>query len=156
MLAKSITRISLVCVAITTALGDLIAPAAETVTANLTSANVSLFRGETLQLTDKVVAELQANPNTAKYAHLFEFDGSPNSTTSARTRRIGKSLRCKTMSGDPLYPDKTTWEIFDNLLGGALEKIIPIGSPCYKESEYGNYDSMKCTSLVRNFDQEDI
>jgi hypothetical protein len=64
-----------------------VAPAAETVAANSTAANVRLFEMETVQLTDKVVSDLQRNPDLATYASLFEFEDSENSTLSARTRR---------------------------------------------------------------------
>jgi hypothetical protein len=60
------------------------------------------------------------------------------------------------MPRDLLYPGKYEFEVFGSLLGGALERIVPIGSPCYKESEYNNYDAEKCASLVKNFDVEEI
>jgi hypothetical protein len=162
MLAKSFT-ISLACVVLAAAQSSdtpsftaSVAPAAETVAADTTQANVPLFNTEVVQLTDDVVADLQSNPDVSKYASLFEFEDSPDSTVSARTRRVRKSLRCKTMPGDLLYPNKLVWGIFDALLGGALEKIVPIGSPCYQNSEYNNYNAAKCASLVQNYDQEEI
>jgi hypothetical protein len=162
MLAKSFV-FSLACAAITTAQSSAVpsftasvAPAAETVLPDSTSANVPLFNEEAVQLTDNVVAELQTNADLAEYASLFEFADSANSTVSARARRVRKSLRCKTMPGDLLYPSELVWGIFDLLLGGALEKIVPIGSPCYKKSEYNNYDAAKCSFLVQNVDQEEI
>jgi len=133
-----------------------IAPAAETVATDSTSINVPLFDKEAVQLTDNVVADLQNNPSLAAYAHLFEFGDSSNSSMSARARRVRRSQRCKTMPGDLLYPSKLVWGVFDLLLGGALEKIVPIGSPCYKKFEYNNYDAGKCASLVQNYDQEEI
>jgi hypothetical protein len=162
MLAKSFV-ISLACAALTTAQSSTapsftasVAPAAETVAADSTPANVPLFEEETVQLTDSVVADIQNNPDLAEYASLFEFEDSENSTLSARTRRGRRSLRCKTMPGDFLYPGKLAWGVFDLLLGGALEKIVPIGSPCYKKSEYNNYNAAKCASLVANYDAEEI
>jgi hypothetical protein len=162
MLAKSFT-LSLACAAIAAAQSHAapsftasVAPAAETVALDATPANVALFDTETVQLTDNVVSKLQANPDIAKYAALFEFEDSSNSTLSARARRVRKSLRCKTMPGDLLYPSKIIWGVFDLLLGGALEKIVPIGSPCYKKSEYNNYNAEKCASLVANYNQEEI
>jgi len=133
-----------------------IAPAAETVTTDSASINVPLFHEEAVQLTDNVVADLQNNPSLAAYAHLFEFGDSSNPSMSARAHRVRRSQRCKTMPTDLLYPSKLVWGVFDLLLGGALEKIVPIGSPCYKESEYNNYDAGKCASLVQNYDQEEI
>lgn len=162
MLAKSFI-VSLACVAFSTAQSSVVpsltvsvAPAAETVASDATPANVPLFEDETVQLTDKVVAEIQNNPDLAEYASLFEFEDSENSTLSARTRRSRRSIRCKTMPGDLLYPGKIAWGVFDLLLGGALEKIVPIGSPCYKDSEFNNYNAEKCASLVENFDAEEI
>lgn len=162
MLAKSFT-LSLACAALATAQSSVapsftasVAPAAETIASSTTPADVPLFDDELVQLTDNIVAELQNNPDLAEYASLFEFEDSANSSVSARARRVRKALRCKTMPGDFLYPGKLTWSIFDLLLGGALEKIVPIGSPCYKNSEYNNYDAAKCASLVQNYDQEEI
>jgi hypothetical protein len=159
MLAKSFI-LSLAYAALATAqsasLTFSVEPAAETLATEVTSANVALFDVEAVQLTDDVVSTLQENPDLAEYASLFEFEDSSNSTVSARTRRARRSLRCKTMPGDLLYPSKVAWGVFDLLLGGALEKIVPIGSPCYKKSQYGNYDAEKCASLVKNFDAEEI
>jgi hypothetical protein len=159
MLAKSFT-LSLACAALATAQSASptfsVAPAAETLSTEVTPANVALFDVESVQLTDDVVSTLRDNPNLAEYASLIEFEDSSNSTLSTRSRRARRSLRCKTMPGDLLYPSKLAWGIIDLLLGGALEKIIPIGSPCYKTSEYNNYDAAKCANLVKNFDAEEI
>lgn len=151
----------LACVALATAQSSIpsiiasVAPAAETVTSTSTPANVPLFEVETVQLTDDVVAELQNNPDVAEYAPLFEF-GDANQTAAVRLRRAQGIQRCKTMPGDALYPNKLIWSVFDKLSGGALEPIVPIGSPCYRESAYNNYDAERCAFLVKNFDQEEI
>lgn len=129
-----------------------IAPVAEIVTRTSTPANVPLFELETVQLTDDGVTKLQSNKNVAEYASLFEF-GDTNSTA---TRRACSTQRCKTMPGDALYPSKVVWEVFDLLSGGALEPIVPIGSPCYPDSAYNNYDAEKCAYLVKHFDAEEI
>ncbi|KAF2133474.1 FAD-binding domain-containing protein [Dothidotthia symphoricarpi CBS 119687] len=156
MLAKSFT-LSLACAALAAAQSSgpsftaSVAPAAETVAPDSTPANVQLFEAETVQLTDKVLSGLQNNPDTAQYASLFEF---ANSTL--RTRHARRSLRCKTMPGDALYPSKLVWSLFDMLLGGALEKIVPIGSVCYPNSEYKNYDAEKCAYITENWDAEKI
>jgi len=142
--------------AVTPSFKASIDPAAETVAADSTSANVPLFDNEAIQLTNNVVTELHANPDLAEYAALFVFGDNAKSSMSARARRVRESLRCKTMPGDLLYPNETAWDAFDLLLGGALEKIVPIGSPCYKKSEYNNYNASKCASLVQNVDQEEI
>ena len=162
MLVKSFT-LSLACAALATAQSSAVpsftasvAPAAETVATDATPANVDLFDVEAVQLTDNVVADIQSNPDIAQFASLFEFEDSANSTLSARSRRVRRTQRCKTMPGDALYPSKLAWSVFDLLLGGALEKIIPIGSPCYKKSEYNNYDAAKCAALVASISDEEI
>ncbi|KAJ4350718.1 hypothetical protein N0V95_004504 [Ascochyta clinopodiicola] len=132
-----------------------VAPAAETVATVSTPANVPLFDAEIVQLTDDVVAGLQNNPTVAEHASLFAF-GDTSPTAAARTRRTRTPPRCKTMPGDALYPNKLVWGLADQLLGGALEHIVPIGSPCYQESEYNNYDAERCAYLVKNFDAEEI
>ena len=114
-----------------------------------------LFDVETVQLTDVVVSELQSNPDLAEYASLFDF-GDANSTSAIRSRRAQSAQRCKTMPGDALYPNKPVWSVFDMLSGGALETIVPIGSPCYPDSAYNNYDAERCEYLVKNFDQEEV
>jgi hypothetical protein len=129
-----------------------VAPAAETVSAD-SPAKVQLFDIETVQLTDSVISDLQNDPATAEYASLFEFEDAENSTVKARARR---SLRCKTMPGDLLYPSKLVWGLFDLLLGGALEKIVPIGSVCYPNSQYNNYDAERCDYITKNWDAEEI
>ena len=157
MLAKSFT-LSLACAAFVSAQSASIAvpPAAETLAAIVTPANLPLFESETIQLTDNVVAALRKNPELADYASLVEFGDGANSTLSVRARRARRALRCKTMPGDDLYPSQAAWADFDKLLGSALEKIVPIASPCYKDSEYDNYDAAKCSNLVKNFDAEEI
>ena len=132
-----------------------VAPAAETITIVSTPANVPLFDVETVQLTEDVVAELQNNPEVAQYAYLFDF-GDANSTTAVHTRYVRSTPRCKTMPGDALYPNKLVWGLTDLLLGGALEPIVPIGSSCYLNSEYNNYDAERCAYLVKNFDAEEV
>jgi len=152
---------SLACAALAKAKGfspsftAFVAPAAETVATVLTPANVPLFDAETVQLTNSVIAELQVNPDVAEYASLFDF-GNANSTAAVRARHTRHALRCKTMPGDALYPSKFVWGLIDLLLGGALEPIVPIGSPCYPQSDYNNYNAERCAYLVKNFDAEEI
>jgi hypothetical protein len=135
-----------------TSLTTSVAPAAETVAPD-SVANVQLFDSEIVQLTDDAISLLRSDPVTAEYASLFEFEDPKNFTTKTHPRR---SLRCKTMPGDPTYPSKLVWGLFDQLLGGALEKIVPIGSVCYKNSEYNNYDTERCDHIIKNFDAEEI
>jgi hypothetical protein len=159
MLAKSIA-LSAVYAAVVSAqnasAGVSFSPAAEIVDINVTPANLSLFETETVQLTDNVITAIKEHHEYAEYALLFEFGDSPSSKLSARTRRAREAARCKTMPGDPLYPNKAEWSLFDFFLGDALEKIIPIGSPCYKQSEYNNYDAARCAELVKDWNTEEI
>lgn len=133
-----------------------VSPAAEKLPADVTPANLPLFDTEVIQLTDKVIAAIQEHTDYAEYASLVGFGDSPETTPSARTRRARRSPRCKTMPGDSLYPNESGWKVFNALLGGALEKVVPIGSPCYKQSQYNNYDAARCAELVQNFDAEEI
>ncbi|CAA9964908.1 FAD binding domain containing protein [Pyrenophora teres f. maculata] len=131
-------------------------PAAETLAADVMPANLPLFDFEAVQLTDSAVAAIRKDAKFAQYASHFEFENASNSTLSERARRARRALRCKTMPGDGLYPSNAAWDAFDALLGGALQKVIPIGSSCYKNSVYSNYDAAKCADLVKNFDAEEI
>ncbi|EDU42037.1 FAD binding domain containing protein [Pyrenophora tritici-repentis] len=131
-------------------------PAAETLAADVTPANLPLFDFEAVQLTDSAVAAIREDAKFAEHASHFDFEDTSNSTLSVRARRARRALRCKTMPGDGLYPSGAVWDAFDALLGGALQKVVPIGSPCYKNSVYGNYDAAKCADLVKNFDAEEI
>lgn len=133
-----------------------VSPAAEALPADVTTANLPLFDTEAIQLTDKVVTAIKEHTDYAEYASLVDFGDSLKPTVSARIRRARRTPRCKTMPGDSLYPNESAWKVFDALLGGALEKIIPIGSPCYKQSQYNNYDAARCAELVQNFDAEEI
>ncbi|KAF2728887.1 FAD binding domain-containing protein [Polyplosphaeria fusca] len=128
-----------------------IAPAATTVPVTDTDAGAELFSEESVQLTDEVVDEILGNDDIAQYADLFAFENSANVSESARRRRVRRSAKCKTSPGDLLWPSKLIWGIFDLLLGGALEPIVPIASPCYPKSEYNNYDATKCADIVTNW-----
>jgi hypothetical protein len=124
-----------------------IAPAATTVPTD-SAAGIPLFDVETVQLTDPVIADLLNDDQVSQYAHLFAFDNSTAIGASARTRRVRRAAKCKTYPGDLLWPSKIVWGIFDLLLGGALEPIIPLASPCYKDSVYNNYDATKCAAIT--------
>ena len=156
MLEKLLTHY-LACAALASAtLAVTAPPAAETLAPDVTAANLPLFDFETVQLTDNAVAAIRENADFAEYASHINFEDTSNSTLSVRARRARRALRCKTMPGDDSYPSKAAWDVFDVLLGGALQKIVPIGSPCYKDSVYGNYDAASCANLVKNLDAEEI
>ena len=126
-----------------------IAPAA-TLVSSISSAGVPLFDAETVQLTDEVITNI-VNGNDqqlADYAHLFAFENSSAITPAARSRRARRAAKCKTYPGDLLWPSKFIWELFDVVLGGALAPIVPIASPCHKNSIYNNYDAAKCANIT--------
>jgi len=112
-------------------------------------ASVELFEEETLQVTDDVIAELQNNEDVGELANLFAFGESE--VVGERKRRVRRTLKCKTAPGDFLWPSTSTWKVFDLLLGGALEKVVPIASVCYPESEFDNYDAAKCAEVTNNW-----
>ncbi|KAF1936329.1 FAD-binding domain-containing protein [Clathrospora elynae] len=70
-----------------------------------------------------------SNPGGAQRGHA---------TLLSLTSSLVLVIHPKTMPGDLLYLGKITRRVFDLLLGGALEKIVPIGSPCYKKSYYND------------------
>jgi hypothetical protein len=131
---------------------DDVAPAATTVPADASDAELALLNSEVVQVTDAVVEDLVTNNETAEYADLFAFADSNITTESAPRRRLAhRSSRCKTAPGDLSWPTIMLWNLFDSLLGNALQEIVPIGSPCYPESEYDNYDQARCEEVVNRF-----
>jgi hypothetical protein len=132
-----------------------VAPAATTVESP-PDVSVPLFEEETTQLTDDVVAELLEDDQVKQFASLFAFEDT-NATESAQRRRVRRLFsRCKTAPGDLLWPSNLAWSVFDLLIGGALEPITPIASPCYPKSEYKNYNKAKCQSIVDNWDVDSL
>lgn len=116
-------------------------------------ASVELFTDETLQVTDDVIANLKNNENVGELADLFAFGDSE--VISERKRRMRRTLKCKTTPDDLLWPSSFTWGVFDLLLGGALEKVVPIASVCYPKSEFNNYDAAKCADVTNNWAVEE-
>lgn len=127
-----------------------VAPAA-TVVETSTDATVQLLQEETVQITEEVINELWDNENVADVADLFTF-GNTTVDSEFERRRLGRrSVRCKTAPGDFLWPSRLTWGIFDLLLGGALEEVVPIASPCYKTSQWNNYNAAKCEKITNEW-----
>lgn len=100
---------------------------------------------DSLQLTDEVLANL--TDLQLSNISLFYFDDASESDK----RSVGVA-QCKTLPGDPLYPNQALWKLLDILSGGALIKTVPLGSACY-EGEH--YDEAKCTFLVNNWNVSD-
>ncbi|KAF1955959.1 FAD binding domain-containing protein [Byssothecium circinans] len=125
-----------------------IAPAATTVPADQTDAKVPLLDTEVVQVTDEVITDLLSNNETAEYADLFAFADSNVKTDAAQRRSLlRQSSNCKTAPGDLLWPSKPVWNVFDLLLGGALNEVVPLASVCYPKSEFNNYDKAKCEAV---------
>lgn len=99
---------------------------------------------EFVRLNDDVVARIAADEATKPVADHFTFD------TATANGPIGGAQTCRTFPGDPSWPNQTTWEIFDALLGGALIPTVPIASSCY-DTEWGKKDSAQCANIVGNF-----
>lgn len=136
--------------AVAGAVASTIPPAVEEVDTP-PEASVELFKEEALQVTDDVIADLKNNKDIGELADLLAFGDSD--VVSNRKRHARRTPKCKTAPGDLLWPSTTTWKLFDLLLGGALEKIAPIASVCYPESEFDNYDAAKCAEVTNNWSQ---
>ncbi|KAI2615846.1 FAD binding domain protein [Hypoxylon sp. NC1633] len=119
-----------------------VAPAVASVDAQESNSTADLFKGETLQLTDAVLANLTDLELTN--VTLFGFQN--DSETLSRRTLFGK---CKTYPGDYLWPSKSTWRLFNILLGGALIETVPYAAPCY--DTFGNYDADRCNFISSNW-----
>lgn len=56
---------------------------------------------------------------------------------------------CKTYPDDSRWPSDSIWELFNDLLGGALVKTVPYAAPCYQS--FGMYDVDRCDFLTRTW-----
>lgn len=127
-----------------------ILPAAATLSTE-SAAGAELFSNEAIQLTESVLLGLNDRDDLAQYASLFAF-GNSSKGPEEPSETAGD---CKTYPGDSLWPSEDLWGIFDELLGNALHPIIPIASPCYKDSEYDNYDASLCASVTEGWVEEE-
>lgn len=117
------------------------------------TAGASRFKSETIQLTENAVKRIQDTEAIAEYAHLFAFDNGKQKSFSAAS---DDGETCKLLPGDDSWPSEFLWETFDLLLGRALVPIIPVASPCYKNSAYDNYDATKCATIVANWTTSEL
>lgn len=103
----------------------------------------NLLDFEKLQLTDGVIEGLK--DQRIPQLSLFYFGN-----TARGKVKTGSPAKCKTYSGDELWPTAGIWKLFDSLLGGSLIKTVPEASICYPE--WGGYNAQKCdsTSLTWN------
>lgn len=118
-----------------------LAPAATIVAATVTGAPL-LFAGETVQLTDSVLASVTSSIQNESISSLFAF--ASNFTSSKRSLD-----GCKFMPGDSLWPVDLVWNIFDDLLGGALIKASPLAAVCYPD--WPEYDTAKCATITADW-----
>jgi len=55
---------------------------------------------------------------------------------------------CRAVPGDDEWPSDEDWSAFNETLGGALLKPMPLASVCYTGD---NYDPKKCESLKQSW-----
>lgn len=128
--------------------GD-VRPAAAIVSKD-SAAGAELFSNEAIQLTNSILVELKNHNGLAQYAPLFAFGNDSNSN-----EEFSEGARdCKTYPGDPSWPPADLWNVYDDLLDNALSPIIPIASPCYRDSAYDNYDASLCASVTEGWVEE--
>lgn len=92
-------------------------------------------------LTDTVLADLEAQG----ISNISLFDFSKDSQAQKRAV-LGK---CKTASGDYLWPVKAIWDVLDQLTGGAIIQTVPLSSVCY--GSWGNYDAAECARVTEQW-----
>ncbi|KAJ5918308.1 FAD linked oxidase N-terminal [Penicillium verhagenii] len=102
---------------------------------NASQAGAPLFESETVQLTDQSLSTLNSSQ-----AALFGF-GKNSSRPSTLQRG-----QCRLLPGDKSWPSDSVWGQFDELLGGALIKTVPLAAPCYPSSP--EYDSDTCKNVT--------
>ncbi|KAK1833982.1 FAD binding domain-containing protein [Podospora conica] len=103
-----------------------------------------LFDFETLQLTDKALSAF--SHSKAVDTSVFGFH---RTDTPAKPQ-----ARCKTYPGDLAWPTEPIWDLFDDLLGGALIKTVPEASLCYPE--WGRYSAAQCQELTRTWNNSTL
>ncbi|PYI06945.1 FAD-binding domain-containing protein [Aspergillus sclerotiicarbonarius CBS 121057] len=117
-----------------TAASRTVPVAATTVPSANPVANAPLFASETHQLTDGVLARLQSVlGNTTA---LFDFG------SNASAPSLPAPGKCRLLPGDAAWPAPSTWSLFDQLLGGALIKTVPLAAACYPS--WSEYNQTEC------------
>jgi hypothetical protein len=97
-------------------------------------AGAPLFDSEKFQLTDNDIAKLSQHQSA-----LVKFGCDGTNKTTQPTRK------CKVFPGDRQWPSQSAWSAFDDLLGGALIKTVPLAASCY--SSWPQYDSDECERI---------
>jgi len=96
------------------------------------------FQWEDAQLTEAAV--------TADSA-LFGFDDGDASSKNPNPRP--RPPKCKVFPGDAAWPPQTAWNLFNQTLGGALIKTVPLAAPCY--NNWPQRDAAKCQRVIDNW-----
>ncbi|KAL5601501.1 hypothetical protein BROUX41_002521 [Berkeleyomyces rouxiae] len=120
-------------------------PLGETVPATVEGTSFPLFPNEAEQITPEAIANLKLDGSDAD---IYDFDNTDPKTLERRSL-FGK---CKTYSGDSLWPTEFEWKVFNILSGGALIKTVPIASVCYQD--FGNYNAEKCNFITANWSND--
>lgn len=102
--------------------------------ASVSVAGAPLFDSEKFQLTDNDIAKLSQHQSA-----LVKFGCDGTNKTTQPTRK------CKVFPGDRQWPSQSAWSAFDDLLGGALIKTVPLAASCY--SSWPQYDSAECERI---------
>ncbi|KAK0658324.1 FAD binding domain-containing protein [Cercophora samala] len=110
------------------------------------SNDAHLFPYEAIQLSDGDLKKILHS----KSASTSLFDFGRTSTKAAHKPRA----RCKTYPGDLTWPSEPIWNLFDDLLGGALIKTVPEASLCYPE--WGRYSAVECEELTRSWNNSTL
>ncbi|KAF2870573.1 hypothetical protein BDV95DRAFT_545515 [Massariosphaeria phaeospora] len=61
---------------------------------------------------------------------------------------VGPNVKCKIIPGDTDWPSDVEWARFNDTLGGALLKPLPLASPCYTGPLY---NAARCEQLKRTW-----
>ncbi|TGO10094.1 hypothetical protein BTUL_0144g00080 [Botrytis tulipae] len=102
--------------------------------------STALFDFETIQLKTSDLAQLNASMQA-----LFTFG---NASSVDASNIASSRSACKVFPGDADWPADDVWDIFNDLLGGALIKTAPIASSCYND---WNYNADKCAFVTDNW-----
>lgn len=106
----------------------------------------ALGSAESLQLTDDVLANLTA----LQLTNIADFQFGNASAAKVKRGMVQANGLCKTAPSDSWWPSDDLWELLNILTGDALIKTVPLGAPCYKNSEY--YDAAKCAYIIANWE----
>ncbi|KAJ5111065.1 hypothetical protein N7532_001600 [Penicillium argentinense] len=123
------------------ATGDALATVQRVSTGSTSGA--AFFESETLQLTEASLSQLSENQSA-----WFDF---AKNDSDLHTRSFGG---CKVFPGDWLWPSEWVWRLFDELLGGALIKTVPLAASCY--SSWPEYDANECETLTSEWTNSNI